>query len=78
VVFRRLHLIVKPILGVIMIKNDISTSYLKNCILNGRDGEIIFSMDEKFQISPHLDGYAIIPIEEYKKLSQLDIGTKKT
>ena len=33
-----------------MIKNDISTSYLKDCILNGRDGEIIFSMDEKFQI----------------------------
>ena len=61
-----------------MIKNSISTSYVKNCLLNGRDGEIIFSMDKKFQISPHLDGYAIIPKEEHERLSQLDIGTKKT
>ena len=57
--------------------NDINNCYVKNCILSPKKDEILFSVDGD-EIHPHLDGYAIIACEEYKKLLQSDMGTKKT
>ena len=40
---------------------------LKNCFIKSRDGEDLFHI-HKDRIHPVLDGYAIIPIEEYQQL----------
>ena len=44
------------------------SSYVKNCYIEPRQGmkDFVFSQDTKGRILAHLDGYAIIPIEEYK------------
>jgi hypothetical protein len=38
-----------------------------NCFIKARNGEFIFYLSSE-GIYPKLDGYAIIPIEDYKKL----------
>lgn len=45
-------------------------SRLTNCLIITRDGETLFYFDEEDRILASLDGYAIIPIEEYERLSQ--------
>lgn len=48
-------------------------SYVQNCLLQGRGRETLFTLDVKREEwIAHLDGYAIIPIEEYERLT----GTK--
>ena len=58
-------------------KNDTNKSYVINCLLSPKNGDTIFSI-EGDDIFPHLDGYAIIPMQEYERLIQSEIGTKKT
>lgn len=53
-------------------------SYLTDCILMSRHGETIFHQKENGEILAKLKGYAIIPMEEYERLAQSEVGTKKT
>ena len=55
--------------------------YVKNCNLIPRNtGDILFHFEIKNKfIHPYLDGYTILPTEEYKRLvNQSPDGTKKT
>jgi len=42
-------------------------AYVRNCLIVGRDRETIFELDGDY-IHPQLDGYAIIPMEDYRRL----------
>ena len=53
-------------------------SYLTNCLLSPRRGEIIFHIKHNGEILASLRGYAIIPVEEYERLAQSEVATKKT
>jgi len=41
--------------------------YIKNCLIKSRDGETLFDAQTA---EAFLDGYAIIPIEEYRRLTE--------
>lgn len=40
-------------------------SYVRNCYIKSRDGEALFTFDGA-TVTPQLDGYAIIPNEDYE------------
>lgn len=40
---------------------------VQNCLIVPRQGEILFTLTED-QIIPNLDGYAIVPREQYEQL----------
>ena len=42
-------------------------SYVKNCYIQAREGDYCFDQNDD-GIFAHLDGYAIIPIEEFERL----------
>ena len=50
-------------------QDQYENGYVKNCIINAKEGETAFSIDTKGKITPYLDGYAIIPVEEYERLN---------
>jgi hypothetical protein len=57
------------------------TPYVKNCNLITRDtDDVIFHGEpDEGLIHPYLDGYTILPNEQYEKLvDQLPVGTRKT
>jgi hypothetical protein len=44
-------------------------SYVRNCYVNMREGtDFLFYVDAEGRLFCHLDGYAIVPKEEYFKL----------
>ena len=55
--------------------------YVTNCNLIKRNNDdILFHVEpEKKLIHPYLDGYTILPTEDYEKLvNQSPVGTRKT
>ena len=42
-------------------------SYVRNCLIFTR-GEDLFNVDEEYRFIATLDGYAVIPMEEYDRL----------
>ena len=47
--------------------------YVKNCYFEPKEGDTLFEVDGVTgEVHPTLDGYAIIPIEVYKKLKEKD------
>jgi hypothetical protein len=49
---------------------------VENCFISSKvEGEELFLIEDG-EIYPKLDGYAIIPIDNYKKLIQSETGTK--
>lgn len=47
------------------------TGYVLNCTITSKNGERLFKQHDNDTVTAHLDGYAIIPIEEYNKLMEL-------
>lgn len=47
---------------------DENQGFISNCIIIPRDGETLFVQSRDGIITPRLDGYVILPIEEYKQL----------
>ena len=45
--------------------------WLRNCQIMPRDGEDVLFSTNGDGIRPYLDGYAIIPVEEYNRLKAL-------
>lgn len=43
-------------------------SFIKNCIISAKENDTLFASNKDGQIIARLDGYAIIPVEEYKKM----------
>ena len=43
-----------------------SESYMTNCIIVPRKDDILFHVKENSDVLASLDGYAVIPIEQYK------------
>jgi len=55
-----------------MSKETEPIGYIRNCYLGARDGEAIFHGREDGITVPTLNGYAIIPMEEYVRLLKSD------
>ena len=52
-------------------RDQYESGYVRNCHISAREGDTLFSLFEG-NFRPYLDGYAIIPIEEYERLKGLD------
>lgn len=50
------------------VEEGLPESFVKNCLIKSK-GEILFSGINGMALA-HLDGYAIIPMEEYERLKQ--------
>lgn len=48
-------------------------SYVRNCLWQAREHEYLFSINLDGEWIASLDGYAIIPIEEYEKITGLQV-----
>lgn len=44
-----------------------SFGYVKNCLIKPKSGDILF-IETKDSVVPCLNGYAIVPLEEYNDL----------
>ena len=53
-------------------------SYVTNCYVKRRETDpspyLFFQTPDGESLRPHLNGYAIIPIEEYRELTGQDVG----
>jgi hypothetical protein len=49
------------------VEKDLKHGWAHNCLLSMREGEQLFHQDS-VSIRPTLDGYAIIPIEQYEAM----------
>jgi len=53
-------------------------SYITECLIVPRKDEILFHMKENGEMLARLHKYAIVPLEDYERLNQSDMGTIKT
>jgi hypothetical protein len=53
-------------------------SYVKDCLLSPRQGETLFHVKKNGEVVVRLEGYAIIPKEDYERLFQSPVATKNT
>jgi hypothetical protein len=57
-------------------------SYVTECLIVPRQGETLFTLKPSGEVVASLKRYAIVPLEEYEKLSQSftssEVGTKNT
>lgn len=46
-----------------------SDSFVRNCVITGREGEVLFTRLPSGQLVVNLDGYAIVPLEQLQEFA---------
>jgi hypothetical protein len=71
-------MVMSQITGQDMTVKEPFKSVVKNCYVHPRGGEILFYLDAEGRYLCNLDGYAIIPREEWERVSNLSQPDQKS